>query len=144
MSNELTSDTNCIKTIFYDTLPIQGTRQGNALYAKTQRFHSRLRALQNFEVKLGRLQQKDGKFFQKGVDMRLGIDIVQMSMRGQIDKAIVITSDSDFEYAIEKAKESGVKVSLAYFPGSKINSQFLKIADERILLNDELLDKCKL
>lgn len=144
LSNELTADSNRIKTVFYDTLPIQGTPQGNALYAKAQRFHSRLRALKNFEVKLGRLQQINGKYFQKGVDMRLGVDLVQMSMERKIDKAIVITSDSDFEYAIQKAKEAGVKVSLAYFPGSKMNSKFLQTADEMILLNDSLLDKCKL
>jgi uncharacterized LabA/DUF88 family protein len=144
LSNELTIGTNRIRTIFYDTLPIPGTLQGNVLYAKTQRFHSRLRALKNFEVRLGRLQQINENFFQKGVDMRLGADLVQMSMKREINKAIIITSDSDFEYAIEKAKEAGVIVSLAYFPSSKMNSKFLQTADELILLKDDLLDKCRL
>ncbi len=144
LSNELAIGTNRVRTIFYDALPIPGTPQGNALYSKTQRFHSRLRALKNFEVRLGRLQKINGNFFQKGVDMRLGVDLVQMSMNREIDKAIVITSDSDFEYAIEKAKEAGIIVSLAYFPSSKMNSKFLQTADEIILLKDELLDKCRL
>jgi len=76
--------------------------------------------------------------------MRLGIDLVQMSMKKQIDKAIIITADSDFEYAVEKAQEDGVKISLAYFPNSKINSKFLKSVNDRIPLTDDLLDKCKL
>lgn len=46
--------------------------------------------------------------------MRLGIDLVQMSMKKDIEKAIVITSDSDFEYAVEKAQESGVKIAFLY------------------------------
>lgn len=144
LSDELAHGTNRIKTIFYDTLPIQGNPQGNALYSKTQRFHSKLRSLKNFEVKLGRLQKKDGSFVQKGVDMRLGIDLVLMGMKKQIDKAIVVTADSDFEYAFEKAREAGVKITLAYFPGSKINSKFLQGADNVVLLDDVLLEKCKM
>lgn len=144
LSNELTKGTNRIKTIFYDTLPIQGTPEGNALYSKTQKFHSKIRSLTNFEVKLGRLQKRNGAFVQKGVDMRLGIDLVQMSMKKEIDKAILITADSDFEYAVEKAQEAGIKVSLAYFPNSKINFMFLRSVDENIPLTDDLLKKCKL
>jgi uncharacterized LabA/DUF88 family protein len=144
LSNELTTGTNRIKTIFYDSLPLQGTLQGDSLYSVRQRFHSKLRSLKDFEVKLGKLQQINGKFVQKGVDMRLGIDLVQISMKKQIDKAIIITADSDFEYAIEKAQEVSVKVSLAYFPISKINPFFLRSVDDRIPLTDNLLDKCKL
>ncbi|MGI0101680.1 MAG: NYN domain-containing protein [Nitrosotalea sp.] len=144
LSNELTAETNRIKTIFYDSLPIQGTPKGDSLYTKRQILHNKLRHLQNFEVKLGKLQKIDSEFFQKGVDMRLGIDLVQMSMTKQIDKAILLTADSDFEYAIQKAQESGAIVFLAYFPSSPINSTFLKSVNGRILLTNDVLDRCKL
>ena len=144
LSNELTHNTNRIKTLLYDALPIPNSPKGVELLSKTQRFHSRIRKLDKFEIKLGRQQQIKGEFVQKGVDMRLGIDLVQMSMNKDIEKAIIITSDSDFEYAVEKAQEAGSKVSLAYFPSSQINSHFLQTVDERILLDDALLNKCKL
>lgn len=144
LSNELTTGMTRIKTIFYDSLPIAGTPAGDALYRKRQIFHSTLEHLPNFEVKLGKLQKIDSKYFQKGVDMRLGIDLVQMSMKKEIDAAILITADSDFEYAVEKAQEVGVKVLLAYFPNSKINSTFLLSVDDQILLDSTLLNKCKL
>ncbi len=144
LSDELATGTSRVKTIFYDSLPIQGTPKGNALYTQTQKFHNKLRSLKDFEVKLGKLQQINGKFIQKGVDMRLGIDLIQMSMKRQIDKAILITADSDFEYAVEKAQEAGIKISLAYFPSSPINHIFLNSTNERILLTDVLLDRCKL
>ena len=144
LSNELTYNTNRIKTLFYDTHPIPSSQKGIELLSKTQRFHSSIRKLDKFEIRLGRLQQIQGEFVQKGVDMRLGIDLVQMSMNKDIEKAIIITADSDFEYAVEKAQEVGAKVSLAYFPSSQINSRFLQTVDERILLEDALLDKCKL
>lgn len=65
LSNNLTGGTQRVKTIFYDTLPLQGTPKGDRLYSKTQRFHSKLRSLDRFEVKLGRQQRIDEKFIQK-------------------------------------------------------------------------------
>jgi len=144
LSDVLTTGTNRIKTLFYDALPTPNNPQAIFIYSRTQSFHSRLSSLKDFEVKLGRLKQINGKFVQKGVDMRLGIDLVQMSMKKQIERAIIITADSDFEYAVEKAQEAGAKVSLAYFPHSKINSTFLQSVDDRIPLTNDLLDKCKL
>lgn len=144
LSNELTKDTTRIRTIYYDALPLPINQKGKELYPKAQRFHSVLRKLDKFEVKLGRMQVIGDEFRQKGVDMKLGVDLVQLSMNKEIDKAILIASDSDFEYAVQKAQEVGMAVALAYFSISKINSKFLNRVDERILLTDELLDKCKL
>lgn len=144
LSDELTIGTERVKTIFYDTLPIPNSPKGIRLLAKTQKFHSRIRKLDKFEIRLGRQQKIKGEFIQKGVDMRLGVDLVQMSMNKNIEKAVIITADSDFEYAIEKAQEAGTVVSLAYFPGSKINLQLLQKVSERVLLDDALLERCKL
>jgi len=144
LSNELTKDTTRIRTTYYDALPLPINEKGKKLYPKAQRFHNVLRKLDKFEVKLGRTQVIGEEYHQKGVDMRLGVDLVQLSMNKEIDKAILIASDSDFEYAVQKAQEVGVTVTLAYFSISKINSRFLNLFNEIILLTDELLNKCKL
>ncbi len=144
LSNKLTNDSTRVKTIYYDALPLPINPKGRELYPKAQKFHNSLRKLDKFEVKLGRTQVIGEQYRQKGVDMRLGVDLVQYSMNKEIDKAILITSDSDFEYAVQKAQGVGVKVTLAYFGISKINSRFLNLCDERIVLTDELLDTCKL
>jgi len=129
------------KTIFYDALP----RFGTPRYAKAQKFHSKLCKLDKFEVRLGRLQYNEhDKPTQKGVDMKLGIDLVQMSMNHDFDTAIIITGDSDFLYAVQKAKEVNVNVRLAHFPGSSINQEFLQSFDGYDLLHDEFIDMCKL
>jgi len=145
LSEKLTVGTHRIQTLYYDALPVQGTLRGNMLYSKAQRFHSKLNRLDKFEVRLGRLQPNtDGSFTQKGVDMRLGIDLVQMSMNGDIQKAILVTGDSDFEYAVVKAQDADVKVALACFPSSNINSEFKQTVNEVISIDDNLLDRCKL
>ena len=139
LSQKLVRD-NWKKTIFYDALPKMDTPR----YSKTQKFHSSLRKIDKFDVRLGRLQyNKNGKPTQKGVDMKLGIDLVQMSMKKEFENAILITGDSDFLYAVQKAQESNVRVTLAYIPGSKINKAFQESFDGIELLHDELLDKCE-
>jgi uncharacterized LabA/DUF88 family protein len=57
---------------------------------------------------------------------------------------ILITGDSDFSYAVEKAQEVNVNVRLAYFPGSSINKDFLQFFNGYDLLHDEFLERCKL
>jgi len=129
------------KTIVYNALP----RLDDKRYPKTQKFHSALRKLDKIEVKLGRLQySKNDIPRQKGVDMKIGIDLVQMSMNKEFTNAVLISADSDFLYAVQKAQEVGIHVTLAHFPGSSINAEFLKSFDGYILLHDEFLDKCKL
>lgn len=141
LSKELATGT-WNKTIVYDALPKfnDATR-----YSKTQRFHSALRKLDKFEVKLGRLQYyKDHSTRQKGVDMKIGIDLVQMSMKQEFTHAVLISGDSDFLYAVQKAKEAGIHVTLAHFPETQINSEFMQSFDDHFLLHDSFLDKWKI
>ena len=131
-----------IKTIFYDALPKLGTPK----YSKRQRFHSSLRKLDKIEVRLGRLQyDKNGKPTQKGVDMKIGVDLVQMSMKKRFwhcnTKFLQIVI---FNMQQKKAQEVKCKKSkLAYFPGSSIIKTFRNTFDGIELLHDRLLDKCK-
>lgn len=45
---------------------------------------------------------------QKGVDMRIGIDIASMTYKKQIDQVILIAGDSDFVPAAKMARREGV------------------------------------
>jgi len=74
--------------------------------------------------------------------MQLGVDLVQMSTSKQIDKAIIIASDSDFIYAIEKAKSAGVVTTLVYFSEDDLNKTLLMSTDERLKIDEAFLAKC--
>lgn len=56
----------------------------------------------------------DGKsktiFREKGVDVRLAVDLVTLSCDKVIDRAIVCSSDSDLQPAIAEARKRGVEV----------------------------------
>jgi uncharacterized LabA/DUF88 family protein len=46
---------------------------------------------------------------QKGVDMRIGLDIASMTLKHQIDTIILVTGDSDFVPAAKLARREGVE-----------------------------------
>lgn len=45
---------------------------------------------------------------QKGVDMRIGVDISSLSFKGQVDQIILISGDSDFVPAAKQARREGI------------------------------------
>jgi uncharacterized LabA/DUF88 family protein len=59
---------------------------------------------QKVNIVRGYLLERDGKFFEKGVDVRLAVDIVAMAFEKDYDVAYVISSDTDLIPAILNAK----------------------------------------
>lgn len=51
---------------------------------------------------------------QKGVDLRIGLDIVRLSLRELVRTIVVVTGDSDFIPAFKFARREGVRVVLAH------------------------------
>lgn len=45
---------------------------------------------------------------QKGVDMRIGIDISSLAFKKQVDRIILISGDSDFVPAAKQARREGI------------------------------------
>lgn len=51
---------------------------------------------------------------QKGVDLRIGLDIARLSLRELVRTIVVVTGDSDFIPAFKFARREGVRVILAH------------------------------
>ncbi|MCQ2444672.1 MAG: NYN domain-containing protein [Mailhella sp.] len=49
---------------------------------------------------------------QKGVDMRLGLDIAGIAYRHQADKLVLVANDADYVPAVKLLREEGIKVVL--------------------------------
>lgn len=45
---------------------------------------------------------------QKGVDMRIGVDITSLAFKNQVDRIILISGDSDFVPAAKQARREGI------------------------------------
>ena len=50
----------------------------------------------------------EANFVQKGVDMRIGIDIATLSSKHQVQKIVLISGDSDFVPAAKHARREGI------------------------------------
>ncbi|MFT4080135.1 NYN domain-containing protein, partial [Rhodomicrobium sp.] len=70
-------------------------------------------------------------FEQKGVDMRIGLDIASYSASKAIDRIILVSGDTDCIPAMKHARKAGLQIVLITFPAHKIASELLEHADYR-------------
>jgi uncharacterized LabA/DUF88 family protein len=68
-------------------------------------------------------------FEQKGVDMRIGLDIASYSALKCVDRIGLVTADTDCVPAIKLARKSGVQVALVAIPGGTTPSELAQHAD---------------
>ncbi|MBU1090142.1 NYN domain-containing protein [Patescibacteria group bacterium] len=78
------------------------------LYKSQQQRFERLKKA-GFYIVRGRLVRIGGKFMEKGVDVRIGVDIAIGAAQDFYEKAFVVSSDSDLIPAIEFATIHGEK-----------------------------------
>ena len=70
----------------------------------------KLKQLLDGKIDVGDISEDDVilDFRQKGVDMRIGIDIVSLSLKGQVQRIVLIAADSDFVPAAKMARREGL------------------------------------
>lgn len=133
-------DEYCFRIFYYDApqfrgsveLPVSGGRRDfqasdNWLtdLAKLERFAVRRGTLglrgwkpKNIPIGGGELRDEDFSpvFEQKGVDMRIGLDIATFSERRSVDRIILVSGDTDMIPAMKQARKSGLEVHLVQLP----------------------------
>lgn len=79
---------------------------------------------------------------QKGVDVNIAADMVDLAYKNAFDSAILVSGDSDFVPAIQYVKSLGKIVGVASFRNRVSEEQeIMKIADVRIYLDEFLNEK---
>lgn len=68
-------------------------------------------------------------FEQKGVDMRIGLDIANYFSRRSVERIILATGDTDCVPAMKHARISGLQVVLIRFPNSTIAPELIEHCD---------------
>ena len=89
-----------------------------------------LKKLCRKDVGIDDITEKD--FFvtirQKGVDMKIGLDIASLAYKKQVDQIVLIAGDSDFVPAAKLARREGIDFILDPM-GNKINSNLFEHID---------------
>lgn len=125
------------KRIFHPFLQKQVDLSKTDLYVWTNQFFDELKKKRKFALRLGKLAEEQAcytirpdvvkklcngklsfsdlaendftlKIEQKGVDMKIGLDIASMAYKRQVDQIILISGDSDFVSAAKLARREGI------------------------------------
>lgn len=127
----------CSKRIFHPYIKAQVDLGKSDLYKWGNEFLDELKKKRKFALRLGRLAEEQAYYTikkdvvrqlcngnkrfeeltendftfqisQKGVDMRIGIDIASLAYKKQVDQIILVSGDSDFVPAAKLARREGI------------------------------------
>ena len=150
------------RNVYHPLLKKDISMKKQPLYTWMTDFQNELRSKRKVALRLGRLSDNDIGYFltmkasnklangsltvdqlseddfflnvrQKGVDMRIGIDIASMAYKKQVTKMILIAGDSDFVPAAKLARREGIDFLL--------NPMFSNISDD---LNEHIDGICNI
>lgn len=139
-SKKLCGPRQLVRTYYYNC-PVD-PRHNPEKYKQQQHFFATLYQTPYLEIALGRLQRKDdGRVTEKGVDVKIAVNMLHKAYLNQYDVAVLITGDADFVQVVQAVKDLAKHVELAYFKDQPC--YHLKTAvDRSILLSPEYLNDC--
>lgn len=84
--------------------------KSETMYANQQKLFYRLQQ-QNVQIILGQLiQHPDKTYHEKGVDVRIAVEMIRLAIADRYDQAYLISSDTDLVPAVEEVKALGKRV----------------------------------
>lgn len=77
-------------------------------------------------------------FQQKGVDIKIGLDVAWLSSRRIVEKMVIVTGDTDFVPALKHARREGVNVAVVEFSHTKLSPAIKEHSDECIQIDFDI------
>ena len=146
-------DETLLRVLYYDCAPYQGNPKlpvsgKPAVFQGSDEWLKVLAAKPLLAVRLGTLKFRGfepkripivadalsdddfkPRFEQKGVDMRLGLDIVSYAADRSVDRVILVTGDTDCLPVMKRARTAGLQVVLVQFPKQRLARELLWHSD---------------
>lgn len=139
------------RSYYYDCLPFDKTLKHpdgstidfteSKVYKSQTKFIKSLTNIDQLALRLGELSFSGWKisaysetkipfpdFRQKGVDMKIGLDMAWMASRDTIQKIVLVAGDSDFVSPMKLVRREGILIYV-YPIGNKIKDQFKEHSD---------------
>lgn len=126
-----------LRTYYYNIL--QDSRRKPQAYNQQQKFLTILHNTPYMEVKLGRAAVRNGFAVEKGVDIMLATDMLQLAWKGLYDTGILVSGDADFAYAAQTVKDMGKFIEVACFEANQ-SKDLLEVSDSMIDLTPEFFE----
>lgn len=137
---KLVGDRALTRTYYYTALPDQG--RDPERYTKQQKFLNALQRKPYFSVVLGRLVSRPGGLYvEKGVDVALAVDMLDLAFHNSYETGIIISGDGDFSNAVQIVQRMGKHVENAS-PRSCLSYHLQQTCDKTTLLDAAFLEGC--
>lgn len=109
------------------------------LYKNQQKLFTYLQSIiPKLQIVRGHIQNHNGSYKEKGVDVRLALDIYKYANDNMYDKAILISSDSDLIPAIKMVQQTSKIVEYIGFSISPSIALIKECKDKRLLNNADI------
>lgn len=108
-------------------------------YSEQQKYFHELKINIPFlDVKLGRLVKVQNGWMQKGLDVKIAVDMLSKAFNNQYDIAALISGDADFAEVIIEVKERYGKQVELYTLDDSINDMLRYVPDRHIIITPQL------
>lgn len=123
-------------------------------YKAIKKFHDKMKRKSFFALRMGQLrlqgwEQKENlnywslKIKQKGVDMRIGLDIANITAKKLCSKVVLISGDTDMIPAMKTARKEGVHVYWHSMDDGKCGSNLDLATHSDVIITNKLLKSIK-
>ena len=141
LAEKITGNKNCnIEYCVGEVRQEKDNPKSKRMYSAQQSLFYNLEK-QGVVVKKGYMLKSDGKYHEKGVDVRIAVDILRGALKNEYRKCFVISSDTDLIPAILDARTQGkeiVYVGFDEFVSHALKANCTKI----IILNRKIIADC--
>lgn len=114
------------------------SEKSETLVRKQQQFLETLRS-SGFDMKLGKIMYDGARIREKGVDVKLAVDLVIGIADNLYDTAIIVSSDTDLIPAIKYARFKGKNVEYVGFAGEPSFGMIRECSSQRLFAKEDLL-----
>lgn len=117
----------------------KGNEKSEQMYADQQKLLAKLQN-QKVRIVLGQLiQHPDKTFHEKGVDVRLAVELIRGAREATFDTAYLVSSDTDLVAAVEEVQSFQKKICYVGFPKAQSFGLSKTSNDVRIVRPEEVL-----
>jgi len=109
------------KVVFYCVPPpawlLSEGAESQRRHAMANRYYAKISQLPNVEVRYGYLQGDKNDPHEKNVDTQISSDMVAGAALSEFDTAILVSSDGDYQSAVQNIKKLGKRIEILFFRG---------------------------
>ncbi len=135
--NKITNGRKLIRAYYYTVRPVD---KNSKMFQTQTRFLEKLERSHYVKVRYGRLINSGG-LKEKGTDVFLAVDMLNLAYNNAYDTCILISGDGDFVEVVNSIQNMGKQVENYAFQGRK-SDNLLKTCDKFNYIEADLLKDC--